>query len=142
MTATTFSYTSKGGIQRMADFHQAAQRHLKDADLLLQSSCFDNSCYHSGYSTECTIKLVLHLTRQPWRGHLLDLIPLVQGRAANYLNVQELKSMKVCAPIIGWSPEMRYDPDGLPHNQATDWFGEATILYSKTHTQLVANGEL
>lgn len=126
----------------MANFHQAAQRHLKDASILLSASCFDNSCYHSGYSTECTIKLVLQLTKQQWRGHLHDLIPLVQGKAATYVDVQELKKMKICAPIVGWSSEMRYDPDGLQLSQATDWFGEASNFYSKTHTQLVANGEL
>lgn len=142
MKATSLSYTGKGGIQRMANFHQAAQRHLKDASVLLSALCFDNSCYHSGYSTECTIKLVLHLTQQRWRGHLQDLIPLVQGKAASYVDVQELRKMKICAPIVGWSSEMRYDPDGLPQSQATDWLNEASHFYSKTHTQLVANGEL
>lgn len=143
MASTIVRYTSKGGRQRLADFDQAAERHLNDAGVLKDQNRLDNSCYHSGYSLECTLKLVLFLTNSPrWRGHLHELLPLIQGSAATYLDVQELGQMKICAPDSGWSPDMRYDPSGIPEQQAEEWLAEAHKLYLKTRTQLTANGVL
>jgi hypothetical protein len=37
---------------------------------------------------------------------------------------------------------MRYDPSGIPEQQAEEWLAEAHKLYLKTRTQLTANGVL
>ena len=142
MTNTTFTYTGKGGIQRKADFLQAAERHLADAGLLFTEGSWDNSCYHSGYATECTVKLVLFLVNSRWHGHLNELIPLLQGSAATYLDPLAFGQMPITAQATGWSPEMRYDPSSVLSAQAQSWLTDSRAIFSTTRAKLLANGVL
>ena len=135
------NYTAKGSIHRNADFPEAAERHLVDAKHLLAAGRTDNASYHSGYAIECLLKAaLLATTNKIIHKHLHDLISLISGDAALYIDLVQLNALPHCVSANRWEPDMRYEPNGVPQVQAEAWVNNADKFHSHTVLKMTANG--
>jgi HEPN domain-containing protein len=124
------------------DYPAAAEKHLTDAELLLNEGHPDGAGYLSGYVVECVLKtyILIEQTRinPSDRHHKLN--DLSQS-ALSFATIQNARTAKY--PIAttaghsmydsntGWRETLRYRPaTTITDTQAREWFTEAEAVYS------------
>lgn len=130
------------------DYPLASEKHLKDAQVLLEADRHDGAGYHAGYVIECALKTLLQAEREPTRGHDLSALSrrvanLATGgspRTARYIP-NPPPAIAYAMPPHGWHETMRYHaPGDLDRAQAQEWVQEAERIYRHIVQQMWLDG--
>jgi len=134
------------------DYPDAAGKHLKDADLLLQAGRFDGVGYLTGYVVECVYKTFILLEQRSIakddRHHKLhDLsqraLQLAAMPGAKTAKYHLIRTAGHCLydNRAGWRETIRYYSIGtVTPQQATDWFAEAKTVYDSAIVPMKLDG--
>lgn len=128
------------------DYPAAAQKHLQDADVLLEGRRFDGAAYLAGYVVECVLKTLIQVeTGGANRSHDLiflrdqfDVLAIQAGiRTGRFL--ESLESLN-SSEILGWKPDMRYHGPGIASDTAGTWLQDARDVYDRIIGSLLMDG--
>lgn len=139
------------------DHPEAAQKHLRDAQVLLAQERADGAAYLSGYVVECALKsLWLHEkgvppgNPMPWgrQGHNLNSLSAEVAAFASVAGARTARYFKTATTgvphgaIATWTPEMRYRPATMALGDARAWYAVADAVFHETIVQMQLDGML
>ncbi|MEC4812351.1 MAG: HEPN domain-containing protein [Scytonema sp. PMC 1069.18] len=132
-------------------FSQAAARHLRDAQRLLNGQRWDNAVYLAGYVVECSFKVLveiyIHQTAVKKYGH--DLTEL-QGKAIERIRMMypvlnlQLPASRTTGTVLDQNhPARRYARSGLwSEIEAKDAVTRAEKIYCEIISRLILDGRI
>ena len=134
-------------------FSNAAGRHLRDAEILLENERFDNAVYLAGYVVECSFKVLVELYFKNDQGaakkygHELNEL---EGLAMERLRVlypmldKQLPASSISNTVLAtYHPERRYAKSGLWTKEEVKLAVECTReIYGKIIPKLVLDGKI
>lgn len=124
-------------MQHPADFIDAHQRHLKDAELLIRHARWANADQMYGFSAECGLKAVMQVLGMPvdnsgtpenpeHKKHVQELWPIFSTFAGGRGGARYLVQLPSGEPFSDWSHHNRYahrrhfqEANVEPHRRAT-----------------------
>lgn len=122
-------------------YHDAAGKHLNDANSLLNAQRYDGAAYISGYIVECSLKALIQFeTGNFTKGHefdkihknMMQLCAQANSKTAKYVSSSAVQNLLTCK-IMNWAPEMRYTPEGTVSSaDSLTWINEAKEIYAST----------
>ena len=149
-----------GGLERLsgtmrhpADFVDAHQRHLKDAELLIGRARWANADQMYGFSAECGLKAIMKVLGMPvdasgkprereHQKHVQDLWPVFSAFATGRGGARYLRLLPGGEPFSDWSHHNRYahrrhfqEANVEPHRRAT-WDIRKMIQLARQDGQL------
>ena len=131
------------------DHPDAAQKHLVDAETLLDRSRSDGAGYLSGYVVETALKSLYFLeTGQELRGHKLPTLVAQVSAVASFAGAKTAKYFGTStrgvptSAIKGWTPEMRYRSPFLSLVEAHSWYACAGDVFRETVHEMRLDGVL
>jgi hypothetical protein len=123
------------------DYPDAAEKHLNDANSLLNAQRFDGAAYLSGYIVECSLKALIQFeTGQVSKDHEFDIIhkkmirlcAQANSKTAKYVSSPAIQNLLKCN-IVNWKPGMRYSSEGnVSPADSQKWVTEANEIFVST----------
>jgi len=134
------------------DYPDAAEKHLRDADLLLQAGRFDGAGYLTGYVVECVLKTYILIEKPPITNR--DLHHRLNDLSSSALPLAAISGAKTAKyPLVttrghclydsktGWHETIRYRTTGtVTPQQANAWFAEAKAIYDSAIPPMKLDG--
>lgn len=131
------------------DYPDAAEKHLNDANVLLNSGRYDGAAYLSGYIVECCLKSLIQcenrqLSKDHWSSSLystaMRLCSQSNSKTAKYVSRPEIRDLLQCQ-ITNWQTHLRYKPEGtLSQTDAQKWRDEARAVFTSSIIQMRLDG--
>jgi len=123
------------------DYPDAAEKHLNDADYLLNVERYDGAAYLSGYIVECSLKSLIQFeTGQVSKDHEFDkihknmmrLCAQANSKTAKYASSRAVRDL-LKSDIMKWVPGIRYSSEGnISPEDSKKWITEANEIFIST----------